>query len=126
MRTLELKIYPHSISLRKLDHWTQISDDAVVVKKDWILRFNCPRGEYTLVLEPSSPEIIRVRFDNEEKFWPITTKAVNGSYYKLSGLADWVPEILADVCWFELILGAECSITYWGDRVIHRKDNALE
>ena len=107
-----------------MDHWTQISDDAVVVKKDRILFFNCPRGEYALVLERSSPESIRVRFDNKEEFWTISTKAVSGSNYKLSGLADWVPEILADVCWFELVLGAECSITYWGDQVIHRKDNA--
>ena len=114
--------YTRAYLAKSMDKWSQISDDTVVVMEDRVLWFDCPRGEYSLVLKQSSPEIITVRFGDKEEAWPIMTKAIKGLEYKLSGLADWVPEILAEVCWFELEIGVQCTITYWGDQVINRID----
>lgn len=107
-----------------MDSWIQLSDNSIVVKEKLALWFDCPRGEYEVVIEISSPDLIRVRFDNKEKLWAVETKAVKDTNYKLSGLTNGFPELLEDVCWFELIVGIECSITYWGDRVIYRRDYA--
>ena len=104
--------------------WKQVSDDSVLIENERTLLFDFPGGEYAVVLKPSSQELLTIRFCESEELWPIMTKAIKGTDNKFSGLADWVPEILGEVCWYELILGETCSMTYWGDQVIYRTDHA--
>ena len=108
-----------------MDDWTRIADDTVLFRETLELKFRSPNGEYLIVLGPHRNEQLVVHHKKQVEIWPVMTKAKRENGYKICGLADWVPEILTDVCWYELIIGPEVSITYWGDKVINRVDVAL-
>ena len=104
---------------------TRISDDSKIIDQEVSLNFEGPNGEYELRLSPQNQRALIVRFKGEDKQWWIETKETSASGIRLCGMADWVPQILGQACWFELVIGTERVITYWGDRVIYRKDLEL-
>ncbi len=89
------------------------------------MKFKGPNGEYQIHLSPRNQNALIVQYEGEERQWWIETKETSASDIRLCGMADWVPQILGKACWFELMIGPERLITYWGDRVIYRKDLAL-
>ena len=56
--------------------------------------------------------------------WRLFLRERSVGNVKLSGTADWVPEILGDACWFEFVISGEPGMTYRFYRVIHRQDAA--
>ena len=114
-----------SFALSKtMSKWTRIPDGTPWIKKERKFRFHGPNGPYTITLSPSSLEYLRINFDNAEELWPMNIVEVQGSTFKISGLADWVPEILLDECWYEFVIGSERAITYIGSKGYRRKDVA--
>lgn len=107
---------------RIMDGWSQVSDDDVIVKDNLRLKFAFARGEYTIILEAGARYSLKVEHNGETEVWPISVQEVRGSDIRLSGLADWVPEILENACWFVLEIGSKPQITYWEDKVINRVD----
>ena len=106
-------------------NWIQLADYEQLFDDVLELKFKSPNGEYQIVLEPQNNEELIVRHKNESEIWPIMTKAKFGKNYKVCGLADWVPNIVNEVAWFELIIGEKTSITFWGNQVINRVDAIL-
>ena len=105
--------------------WTRISDDSKIIDQEVSLNFEGPIGKYEIHLSPQNQRALIVRFEGEDEQWWIETKETSASGIRLCGMADWVPQILGQACWFELVIGTERVITYWGDRVIYRKDLEL-
>ena len=75
--------------------------------------------------DQSDQGYVSVEHERKTERWPISLIKHNGEHFKLSGTADWTPELMDDVYWFELFLDDMPKITYWGDRVIYRVDRAL-
>ena len=98
--------------------------DSIVLSRLYIGRLNLAfaRGEYTIILEAGARYSLKVEHNGETEVWPISVQEVRGSDIRLSGLADWVPEILENACWFVLEIGSKPQITYWEDKVINRVD----
>lgn len=105
-----------------MDEWTQASDDEVLVRDDIRLNFVFAGGVYSIILEAGARYSLSVEYNGETEIWPILRQEIRGSDIRLSGHADWVPEILEDACWYVLEIGAKPQITYWGDQVIYRVD----
>ena len=76
------------------------------------MAFYFPRGEYTLSLTKSVPELIAVKFQDKTEAWPAHLEEHNGSEFKLSGFTDWRPELLEDACSFELLVSPKTKINY--------------
>ena len=104
--------------------WLRIGDDEIAQygEHSWVFRF--PNGTYRLTVSEDEQDDILVQLLDKKEYWPVNRKEKSGSVFKLSGMADWVPEILETVCWFELIISPKPKITYWGDRIIYRTDLA--
>ena len=102
----------------------RIGDDEVAKFGRQALRFQHNDVSYTIILDQSEQDIVLVEHDGKSEDWTVWLKEYNGEHFKLSGQADWVPEILDEICWFELTLNDAPKITYWGDRVIYRIDQA--
>lgn len=103
-----------------------------IIKTDWASlgnhswHFKFPRGEYTLNITNSIPEFVVVKFLDETERWPVQLEERNGSEFKLSSFADWTPELLEYVCWFELLVSPKTKITYWGEKEIYRTDFCVQ
>ncbi|MCP4385537.1 MAG: hypothetical protein GY798_29680 [Hyphomicrobiales bacterium] len=105
-----------------MTNWLRIGDHetALFGNRRWEFKFS--GGTYLLVATEADQEFISIEYNNKTELWPIALKEKSGDTYKLSGMADWVPEILEDVRWFELFICPAPNITYWGDSVIYRTD----
>jgi hypothetical protein len=102
--------------------WKRISYDYKIIDQEMSLMFEGPNGAYEITLSPQNQSALTVRFDGEEKQWWIETKETSATGIRLCGMADWVPQILGEACWYELVVGSERLITYWGDRIVCRED----
>ena len=107
-----------------MDRWTRIGDDQDAQFGRQSLRFEHNDISYMITVDQSDQGTVSVEHDGKSEHWPVSLKEYNGEYFKLSGQADWVPELLDYVCWFELILNDAPKITYWGDREVYRIDQA--
>ena len=105
--------------------WTRIPDDDQFIEQELTLSFLGPNGPYQITLAPTHIDRIFVRFEGEDEQWIVSVKEANASGLRLSGVADWVPQILEQSCWFELTVGVERLIRYWRNRAIHREDVEL-
>ena len=102
--------------------WTRISDDGKIIDREMSVEFTGPNGAYEIHLSPQNQSALIVHFEGEQDEWPIEVKETSASGIRLSGVADWVPQIIGQLCWYELVIGAERLITYWSDRVVYRED----
>jgi hypothetical protein len=119
----------HTLSREETDRvssWLRIGDDELLHVGYRELRFAFAKGEYTIVWDPTSQHCVTVLHEGSKETWSVSLREVYGSRARLSGSADWAPEILEEVCWFELVLGDQATITYWGDKVIYRVDSLSE
>lgn len=70
---------------------------------------------------------ILVRHHDEELKWHIHIKEVCDNIYRLQGSAYGTGSFLPyDGYWFELLLTSPAIITYFGDRVVVRRDQEVE
>jgi len=108
-----------------MSDWVDVSDDTHLIDEALKLNFIGSNGPYSIMLDTTAQDWISVHFGNKFRRWPIHTKAKSVAGYRLSGMADWTPEILGEACWFELKIIPRSSITYWADRKIYRTDISL-
>ena len=112
------------------DGWERLADEYRVFNEDKVFHFLGPKGAYSIKFFAEFQDRTgnyanwaKVFKGQEEAEWDITRKDRRGDVYKISGSADWIPEIVPDYCWYELEIGPDgAKITYWGDRVIIRTD----
>jgi hypothetical protein len=102
--------------------WKRIPDDQPLSLDRREHRFSFPGGSYAIIWDPSWQHTLTVDYDGSREKWSVNIREIADDEVRLSGMADWVPEILGEACWFELVIGNQPSITYWGDRVIYRQD----
>jgi len=105
-----------------MDDWIRIGDDDVAPFGVRLLHFAFPDGSYSISIDQSDQDNIEVQYLGKVELWPIDLKHRKGNEFRLSGSADWTPELMDDHCWFELFFGNEVKITYWDDRVVYRTD----
>lgn len=106
------------------ESWQRIPDNEAFDLGRREIRFRFPRGCYLVVWDPTLQHEVTVEFDGSKETWPLSIREADGDRARLQGMADWVPEILGDVCWFELVIDDQASITYWGNQVVYRQDFA--
>lgn len=106
--------------------WSRILDDEILELARNEVRFRFSAGEYSLVWDPGTQHSLKVVYGGDGEVWHLFLRERSGGDVKLSGMADWVPEILGEACWFEFVISDEPTVTYWGDRVIYRQDVAAD
>jgi hypothetical protein len=105
-----------------MKNWKRIPDDQRLSLDRREHRFSFPGGSYAITWDPSLQHALTVDHDGSREEWSVELREVSDYEIRLSGMADWVPEILGEPCWFELLIGDQPSITYWGNQVIYRQD----
>lgn len=104
--------------------WNRVPDNEVLELERSEVCFGFPGGEYSLIWNPAAQHSLEVAYCGSRETWHLFLRESAGSDVKLCGMADWVPEILGDVCWFEFVISDQPTITYWGNQVIYRQDVA--
>ena len=102
----------------------RIGDDEFALFGAHYYRFAFSGGQYSIRVDQSDQNYLTVEYQGATEYWPIQWKEKKGKKFRLSGQADRVPEIIDDLYWYELVLDAEPTITYWGDRVVYRTDHS--
>lgn len=105
-----------------MDDWKRIGDDEIARFGKRKFEFSWSGGKYSIAIDQSEQNFIEVAFLKEKEQWNLETKYTKDGHFKLCGMAYSVPEILEDVCWYELVVGATVHVTYWGDKVVYRTD----
>ena len=108
--------------LRPMNDWVRIGDDELAPFGVQSHCFAFPHGRYLISVDQSNQNYVDVVYQGKTERWPIDLKHQKGDNFRLSGMADWIPELMDDYCWYELFLGKELKITYWGNRVVYRTD----
>lgn len=109
-----------------MDEWIRIGDDEFAPFGKHTCLFAFQKGSYSITSDQSDQNYLTIEYQGKKELWHIMRKDKKGDEFKLSGSADWIPEIVAKPYWYELILCNKPTITYWGDRVVHRIDCSLE
>ena len=104
--------------------WNRIGDDEIARWGVVDLKFEFFGGVYSILLDEDRQQSIRVKLGDLSEVWPINLKHQKDGRFMISGLADTVPEILEQVCWFELLLGPTPSIEFLGSDNYRRVDKS--
>ncbi|MEM1086386.1 MAG: hypothetical protein AAGH90_01555 [Pseudomonadota bacterium] len=102
--------------------WTRIGDDDFAPFGKRHIVFLDTRGEYEIALDEENQKTISVAFKGETELWYIDVKESDGANFRLSGMADFYPQLMDSGYWYELDLSERAVISYWGDRVLYRRD----
>lgn len=76
-------------------------------------------------VDEADQSYITVSHLDETVRWPIELKEQSGELFRLSGMARLKSGLLNDGSWFELLIGPQPKITYWGNQEIQRIDHAI-
>ncbi|MCP4360633.1 MAG: hypothetical protein GY796_21710, partial [Chloroflexi bacterium] len=77
-----------------MEKWIRIGDDEIAQFGNHSWQFSFPDGTYTITASQSEQDKISVGYYGKTEDWPIQRKEQSGTLFKISGLADWTPEIL--------------------------------
>ncbi|MEJ8561324.1 hypothetical protein QTO30_08880 [Yoonia sp. GPGPB17] len=104
------------------DDWQRIYEDERPSFAKQSITFSLVAQTYDVVIDPSNPNAMVVRWAFHKWIWPIELVERKDKHHRISGMAVPNEPILKDHAWFELWLDASPKIVYWGDRVVIRTD----
>jgi len=104
------------------NEWTRIPDGTPYLKEPVESRFLSPSGYYNVALFPERPADLYVSSEAEDSRWAIDVVETAGDALRVAGMAWRHEGVLDDAFWFEFEIGNTASITFWGNQVVHRRD----
>ena len=107
-----------------MDNWVRIGDDEIAPFGKRLCHFAFPQGCYSILVDQADQDYLDVVYQEKTERWHIDLKHQKGNEFRLSGMADWIPELMDNHYWYDLFLGDEFIITYWGDDVVYRTDRS--
>lgn len=80
---------------------------------------------YRVDVDDSDQNHIHVHHAGGELRWGVEVKDVCGGVFRLQGMTAGADDLLGGCFWYELNLTSPSTITYWGNRVVTRKDREV-
>ena len=108
-----------------MEQWQTIWDHEFASYGKRSIIFGSADGRYQVSVNDADQDNIYVRYAEKELRWAIFTKHFYKGLFRLSGMTCETLNLLGGTFWYELTLTMPSTITYWGDRVLVRKDSEV-
>ncbi|PCI03117.1 MAG: hypothetical protein COB78_10935 [Hyphomicrobiales bacterium] len=95
-----------------MEDWIRIDDDELATFGKLQYKFAFSADSYSITIDPAIPDYLIIEYQGKFERWPIEMKHRKHNEFRISGFADWVPELMATWSWFELFLDDDPKIIY--------------
>jgi hypothetical protein len=102
--------------------WKRIGDDEFASFGKRTSSFSSPAGNYAIFIDEDDQGSVYALMGDETLRWGVDVKMEYNGVFLLSGMTFGTNVFLADWYWYEIILSSPAVISYWGDRILFRKD----